>query len=243
MKWRINKMRKKFIKKLYTLYYVEGHCDEITNTHHMISYSAGKGECIKYHDTLISWLAEVIANDLQVGFGLRILTEDGNTRIRDHFSKLDCYTYICKNESREKVVEILANIIEYYLTADSHYYEFENDHIYLSTSLTGHTHYKSPYESDDNCETCDGARCEACKKKYTVKDLISDEYYYDGYDKEEAERILKLNKKNYSNVISDIIMNYVIDMDWYSREIGDNRDLVSLIKILNTYNILHITRD
>lgn len=29
---------------------------------------------------------------------------------------------------------------------------------------TGHTHYNSPFESDDSCGTCDGAKCDICKK-------------------------------------------------------------------------------
>lgn len=29
---------------------------------------------------------------------------------------------------------------------------------------SGHIHYRSPYESDDNCGTCDGARCDYCRK-------------------------------------------------------------------------------
>jgi len=38
--------------------------------------------------------------------------------------------------------------------------------------LSGHMHHRSPYECDDNCGTCDGARCEYCHeyKEYTLRD-------------------------------------------------------------------------
>lgn len=29
---------------------------------------------------------------------------------------------------------------------------------------TGHIYYRSPYECDDNCGTCDGAKCEYCRE-------------------------------------------------------------------------------
>ena len=37
--------------------------------------------------------------------------------------------------------------------------------------LTGHMHYRSPYEMDDSCGTCDGAKCDYCHK-------VVDEYHY-----------------------------------------------------------------
>lgn len=29
---------------------------------------------------------------------------------------------------------------------------------------SGHTYYRSPFECDDSCGTCDGARCDYCRK-------------------------------------------------------------------------------
>ena len=54
-----------------------------------------------------------------------------------------------------KVLNILDKILDkkywsYYYLARKHY--------------TGHTWYNSPYESDDNCGTCDGARCGTCRE-------------------------------------------------------------------------------
>ena len=38
----------------------------------------------------------------------------------------------------------------------------------VTRALTGHTHYRSPYEGYDDCGTCDGARCECCREKWEV---------------------------------------------------------------------------
>lgn len=40
-----------------------------------------------------------------------------------------------------------------------------------SEHLTGHIHYRSPFEMDDDCGTCDGAKCDYCNR-------ITDEYHY-----------------------------------------------------------------
>jgi len=50
------------------------------------------------------------------------------------------------------------------------------DHINFKATeerhLSGHMHHRSPYECDDNCGTCDGARCENCHeyKEYIISD-------------------------------------------------------------------------
>lgn len=46
---------------------------------------------------------------------------------------------------------------------------------YISESYTGHLHYLSPYESDGNCGTCDGAKCDICQKRYKVEAWDNDD--------------------------------------------------------------------
>lgn len=43
----------------------------------------------------------------------------------------------------------------------------------MEKHLTGHIYYRSPYESDDNCGTCDGANCDRCNVVYTVNGVNS----------------------------------------------------------------------
>lgn len=43
---------------------------------------------------------------------------------------------------------------------DKEYWSYMSERFYY----TGHMYHGSPFESDDNCGTCDGARCETCKK-------------------------------------------------------------------------------
>ena len=43
--------------------------------------------------------------------------------------------------------------------------------LYVTRALTGHTHYGSPYESFDNCGTCDGALCESCKERWWLEEF------------------------------------------------------------------------
>lgn len=50
------------------------------------------------------------------------------------------------------------NIIDYVL--DSKYWHHSSEQIHY----TGHIYYNSAIECDDNCGTCDGARCDTCKK-------------------------------------------------------------------------------
>jgi len=41
---------------------------------------------------------------------------------------------------------------------------------------TGHDHFMSPYECDDNCGTCGGARCDRCRKVYDGFDFVYSSY-------------------------------------------------------------------
>jgi hypothetical protein len=68
--------------------------------------------------------------------------------------------------------------------------------VIITPALTGHTHYRSPYESYDNCGTCDGARCETCREMYEVADFDSDNRYKIVATKEEAEQIKELWEKS-----------------------------------------------
>ena len=57
-------------------------------------------------------------------------------------------------------------------------------HIIHNKALTGHTHYGSPYESYDNCGTCDGAKCDYCKE-------LNEFHLYD----------IEMNKHNFMEMI------------------------------------------
>lgn len=217
-------MRKQVKKKLYTYYTVAGALDEIRNdpTHIFVSYSSGKAECIKYHDSLKDWLDTIVAGNYKFGFGIRLTTADGKYNIISHKSNIiNCTTFQCNNYPQDSIIEIIANVINCYLDPDSYYYEIKDDHMYMCTELTGHIYYRSPYESCDKCGTCDGAQCDYCKTKYIVKNLDTDKILYDGFSKDKAEYILKENSCNYSDIISDIIANYSINMEWFNKEIND----------------------
>lgn len=231
-------MRKVMVKKLYTLYKVKGAYDDICNNpeHIIKSYSGGYAECIRYHDSISEWIKEIEAANFKNGFGLKATTENGYGIVL-HRNDLQCSCYECNCCPREQIIKIMANILTYYFGEDSYYYEIDDDYIYMTHDLTGHIYYNSPYESCDKCGTCDGARCDSCKQKYTVKDLKSEKVYYSGYDKKEAERILKENKTDYSEIIADILTHYNINMEWFETEIGDRVDIAALNRLLATYKI------
>lgn len=42
--------------------------------------------------------------------------------------------------------------------------------LYLSKCYSGHMYFNSPYETDDSCGNCDGAKCEYCKTRWRVTD-------------------------------------------------------------------------
>lgn len=239
-------MQKQMIKKLYTYYTVEGELKEIRNDpkHNLKSYSSGKAVCIKYHDTFADWLYEIISNELKNGFGIKSLTEDGKDSINNHRYDLECNTWTCNNKELDFVTEIMADIITYYFDDDnSYYYEIMPDGIHMYAELTGHQYYRSPYESSDNCGTCDGARCDTCNTKYIVEDFYLNKIYYNGFNKDKAESAVKEYSKDYSDIITDIFKYYAVDTEWFEREIGEFRDMKSLFRLINKYNIPYITID
>lgn len=237
-------MTKQMIKKLYTFYSVKGEYDEIKNNNpeHVIScYTAGVAHCVKYHDTLIDWVNEIVANKYKNGFGLKVLTEDGEDKVEIHRYNLECNKWTCDSKLENDVIKAMANIITYYLDDDLYYYEIEDDGIYIHMEHTGHQYYRSPYESCDSCGTCDGARCDVCRTRYIVSDLYLDKEYYNGFDKEEAERIRDEMKKDYSDIIADILSRHIIDMEWFEKEIAGASDYKALLKILSKYKIPYVT--
>lgn len=56
----------------------------------------------------------------------------------------------------------------------------------IRNSFTGHMNHGSPIESDDSCDTCDGARCDYCREVWYVDDVPYD-------TEEEAEAAQKEN--------------------------------------------------
>ena len=233
-------MRKQATKKLFTFYTVEGKLDDIKKTDHKIaSYCNGKAECKKYHNLIIDWINEITSNGFKAGFGIEVLGKDGKN-VTDHNYTRTCTSAICERKSMDEVVKRMADIITYYFS-DIYYYEIEDDTIISNIELTGHMYYKSPYESCDGCGNCDGAKCDTCKVAYTVEDYKSGEIYYYGFNKEEAKKIENSKLKNYSDIITDILENYQIDMEWFNKEIGDNASYTSLFKIINKYKIPYIT--
>lgn len=60
----------------------------------------------------------------------------------------------------------------------------------ISKHLSGHIYRNSPYESDDSCGTCDGARCDSCSEYWTVPGFDED-----FYSKDEAEEKYKMLKR------------------------------------------------
>lgn len=232
-------MTKKMIKKLYTLYTVEGKYDEIRNNpeYNFVSYSGGKAECIKYHDSVGDWINEIVFSRFKNGFGIKILTEDGEHKVDIHRYNLECNTWTCNNKPEDYVIKTMNNIITYYFDDDLYYYEIESDGIYMRSELTGHMYYKSPYESCDSCGTCDGIKCDTCRTKYIVEDLYKNKEYYTGFDKNEAEHIRDEHKENYSDIIADILVHYTIDTEWFEKEINGASDYKALLKILSKYKI------
>lgn len=236
-------MRKQVVKKLYTFYSVEEEFDKIKNdpNHIMKSYSAGVAECIKYHDDLNSWINDITSGKFKNGFGLKILTEDGKENVDIYRYDLICYTHTCKTKPIGDILEIMANIVLYYNDdSNTYYYEIEDDNIYSTIEFTGHQYYKSPYESCDNCGTCDGARCQTCKKLYIVKDLVDDKEYYIGGDANKAEHCLKENQKIYTHIANDIMENYKISEE-LRVELLIHADLKTIIKVLHFHKIPYIT--
>lgn len=72
----------------------------------------------------------------------------------------------------------------------------------ITTHLTKHIYFNSPIECDDNCGTCDGARCDDCRKQYEVYG-VNERFY----DEEEAKRV----EESINSIIPDTIDDYIID--------------------------------
>jgi hypothetical protein len=78
-------------------------------------------------------------------------------------------------------------------------------------------HHQSPYESDDNCGTCDGANCNTCREYYKV-DGLDDMVFWTEKDalagEKQIEKLIPLNKKLYMGppkfFIKDDVLNATI---------------------------------
>ena len=46
--------------------------------------------------------------------------------------------------------------------------EFDYMKRILESSLSGHVYRNSPFETDDSCGNCDGARCDSCREIYVL---------------------------------------------------------------------------
>lgn len=62
----------------------------------------------------------------------------------------------------------------------------------ITKHLSGHMYHRSPYESDDDCGTCDGAKCEHCRPYWEV----AGERYYKEEEAIKAEETLTENIAN-----------------------------------------------
>lgn len=234
-------MKKKIIKKLYTCYIVEDSYDNVKKAgHKLISYSCGKAECMKYHDDIISWLAELGKEDFKIGFGIKILSEDGENEIDHYKYGLTYNTWACANYPVMDAIRIINEIMTYFLYGDMHYYEIIDDGIYTRTEFTGHMYRNSPYETCDSCGNCDGARCETCRKRYTVINTNTDEVFYSGYDVKEAEKIRSKHKLNYTEIMEDIFLCYPVTQE-FKKELDGHTDAKALYKLMNQYKVPHHT--
>jgi hypothetical protein len=108
-------MRKQMVKKLFTLYSVKGDLDIIRKdpNHNFISYCDGEAECIKYHDDFIDWIIEVTSNNFENGFGIKLLTEDGEDYVDIHEIGFSCSKFYCKTHNRSDILHKFTNIIRW----------------------------------------------------------------------------------------------------------------------------------
>ena len=235
-------MRKRIQKKLFVYYQVDGELDDIRNNpeHILDSYSAGTATCIEYIGSVRTWL-ELVSGDnkYNTGFGIRFYTEDGKKLITaNKYLCIDCRPCYLKDKPATEIIKLMAKCLTaYFDDSFQYYYEFKSDMIYMDKELTGHMYYRSPYESCDDCGTCDGARCDYCKTRYIVKDLDTDEYLYNGLSKDDAERIYQKHTTKYHDIMHDIISAYDVDMQWYNKEIGNDTDIAALFKLINKYEV------
>lgn len=215
----------KMIKKLYTTFTVEGSYDEIKKNPELtlMSYSGGKGECIKYHDTLEEFVECVISNiyNHAGGFGLKMISK-GGIPLNTNYYSLEFNKYQANSYPLSKTIKNLYNIIDAYENVYDEYWEIPRDNIYLYSELTGHIYYRSPIESCDSCGTCDGARCDFCKRVYVVEDFSNAEILYRGKDEEEAKKVFNDSSYDYSDIISSILQYYNLDHNWFDVYVKEN---------------------
>lgn len=192
---------------------------------------------LKYYDSFTEWVKCISESDFTIGFGMEVLDERSYALMT-----LECTEYAVKKSEKSDIELKFSSVVKDYFNDDlDYYYELKTDNVYLMTELTGHIYYRSPYESCDSCGTCNGARCDNCREKYTVTNFASDEVYYSGYNKAEAEEELDSRQEHYSDIIGDIISHYGsrLDMDWFEKEIAGNDMLSDVIKVLNNANVLY----
>lgn len=63
--------------------------------------------------------------------------------------------------------------------------------LYISTSLTGHIYFNSPYESSDSCGTCGGGRCDSCHEVYDVIEFDDLELIPNGFKRFRTQKEAK----------------------------------------------------
>lgn len=228
-------MRKQVIKQLYTTYTVKGSFEELKNSteHKLSSYSSGKGECIKIHKSLKDWLNTITNSKYKVGFGIRGITQDGETLI------IPQCNYYCAtpNYTSNDYISRIAKCISYYLDDNSlYYYDIEYNSVLLLEEYTGHTDYNSRHKPCDNCKTCGNVNCDNCVKLYIVRDFSSeDNIYYKGTDITKATKVKNKHEKKYYDIIQNVLSNYNVDLNWYMANIpsGNYNNTIKLLEKLN----------
>ena len=238
-------LAKRTKKRLFVSYVKKISFDEFNNKKMLkpnekySCFSSAGSTILRYCDSFTEWVKKILESDFTVGFGMHVLDERSYTLMI-----LECSNYEAKNSEKSDIESKFASIIKDYFDNDlDYYYELKLNNVYLTTELTGHTYYRSPYESCDSCGTCDGTRCDTCREKYTVTNFTSDEVYYSGYNRAEAEDELDSRQMHYSDIIGDIIAHYGsrLDMDWFEKEIAGNDTIKDVIKILEYVDILYTT--
>lgn len=236
-------LAKRTKKKLFTSYEKKCSFDEFNKKERIkpneryISFSAGKVTVNVYYDSFNEWAKNIATSEFKIPFGLIIFDENEYQLQCDDITKRTLSSL-----PKADIYYTFANIIDkYFNNRYDYYYEIEMEDAYLSEELTGHIYYRSPFESCDSCGTCDGARCQTCRKKYIVRSSKSDTIFYEGYNESEAKEELESLKNNYSDIIGDIIEHYKLDMDWLEKEIHGGNTLKDVLKILEAADALYVT--
>ena len=208
-------LAKRTKKRLFISYWKKVSFDEYTNNKNLkpnekyACFSAAGSKVLKHYDSFTEWIKSILESDFTVGFGMEVRDERSYILMRREYTE-------CEVKKFEKldIESKFSSIVKDYFNDDlDYYYELKLDNVYLTTELTGHTYYRSPYESCDSCGTCDGARCDTCREKYTVTNFASDEVYYSGYNRAEAEEELDSRQTHYSDIIADVIARYGSRLD------------------------------